>query len=99
MKKTLLTLALSLASVACVQASSTTSNKYYILDSSGSYPTINEVSKEQACTHKAAPSTKNDYKPPVLSLIKDECSNATIHPNAVVLIKGKRLQESELVSE
>lgn len=98
MKNTILTLTLALASVACVQASSTTSNKYYILDSSGSYPTINEVSKEQACIQKSKPMV-GDYKPPVLSLIKDECSNGKIHPNAVVLIKEKRLQESELVSE
>lgn len=99
MKKTILTLALSLASVACVQAS-TVINKYYVLDSSGNYPVITEVSKKQACDHKAAEQTKkSDYKPPVLSLIKDECSNATIHPNAVTLIQGKNLQESKLVSE
>lgn len=98
MKKTILTLTLALASVACVQASPTTSNKYYILDSSGSYPTINEVSKEQACTEKLKP-MMDDYKPPVLSLVKDACSNATIHPDAVVLIKEKRLQKSELISD
>lgn len=97
MKKTILTLALSLASVACVQAS-TVINKYYILDSSGNYPVITEVAKEQACVHKAQPMI-GDYKPTVLSLIKDECSNATIHPNAVALIKEKRLPESKLASE
>lgn len=98
MKKTILTLTLAITSVACVQASSTTSNKYYILDSSGNYPVINEVSKEQACIQKSKPMV-GDYKPPVLSLVKDDCSNATIHPNAVVLIKEKRLPESKLVSE
>ena len=83
-------LAIALASLAACAQASTPANKYYVLDSSGSYPVIAEVTKEQACAHKAQPMI-NDYKPPVLSLIKDECSNGKIHPNAVVLIQEKKL--------
>lgn len=82
--------ALLLASLATCAQANTSANKYYVLDSSGSYPVIVEVTKEQACAHKAKPMV-GDYKPPVLSLIKDECSNGKIHPNAVVLIQEKKL--------
>lgn len=85
-----LLLTLSLASLAACAQASTPANKYYVLDSSGSYPVIAEVTKEQACVHKAQPMI-GDYKPPVLSLIKDECSNGKIHPNAVVLIQERKL--------
>lgn len=88
MHKLLLTLAL--ASIgACAQASTGT-NKYYILDSSGEYPVITEVSQQEACEFKASPRV-SDYKPAVVSLIKDKCSNAKIPPNVVTLIQERKL--------
>ncbi|MFI0399656.1 MAG: hypothetical protein ACH34X_11270 [Thiolinea sp.] len=88
MRKLILTL--SLASLAACAQASTETNKYYILDSSGEYPVITEVSKQEACDFKAAPRV-SDYKPAVVSLIKDKCSNAKIPPNVVVMIQERKL--------
>ena len=76
---------------ACANADNLiTTNKYFVLDNSGSYPVITEVTKEDACKAKEKPLI-NGYRPTVWGYAKDECVEGTIHPNAVRLIQEKKL--------
>lgn len=97
MKISLLTLTLALASTACAANVSTT-NEYYRLDNSGAYPSITKINKETACDEKQQPAT-SAYKPSLVSLYKDDCTDGTIHPQAITLIKNKTLPDSKLVSD
>lgn len=90
MKTIIPALALLTLSACAIADNSTTANKYFVLDNSGSYPIIAEVTKEDACRAKEKPLI-NGYRPTVWGYVKDECVEGTIHPNAVRLIQEKNL--------